>query len=122
MEHASHRSRRHELPWGWACVAEIAILAPLAAVVVLGVVPSAFDIEWECVRGYGVVRTVGDSYLTSFAVIGAVGWVGVVAATLYAHISERPRVAAALPLVWFAALVTSSLVAGVAIGPATCVP
>jgi hypothetical protein len=122
VEQPLHRSRRHEFPWGWACVVELAILAPLSAVLVLGVVPSTFDIESECVRGYGVVRTVGDSYLASFAVLGAVGWVGVVAATIYAHISERPRLATVVPIAWFAALVASSVVSGLAIGPATCVP
>jgi membrane-bound ClpP family serine protease len=91
-------------------------------VAVFGVVPSVFEIEWECVRGYGVVRTVGDSYLTSFAVIGAVGWIAVVAGTIYAHISERPRIALALPLAWFAALVLTSLAVGAAIGPARCGP
>lgn len=122
MAHALHGSHPHEFPSGWTSFVEILILAPLAAVVVLGVVPSVFEIEWECVRGYGVVRTVGDSYLTGFAVVGAVGWIAVLAAMIFAHISERPRVAMALPLAWFAALVLASLVVGAAIGPATCVP
>jgi len=89
---------------------------------VLGVVPSLFEIEWECVRGYGLVHTVGDSYLTGFAVIGAVGWVIVLAGMIYAQISERPRIALALPLAWFTTVVLASLVVGAAIGPARCGP
>jgi hypothetical protein len=122
VAHALQGSHPHEFPSGWASFLEILILAPLAAVVVLGVVPSVFEIEWECVRGYGVVRTVGDSYLTGFAVIGTVGWIAVVAGMIFAHISERPRVALALPAAWFAVLVLASVVAGAAIGPAMCAP
>jgi hypothetical protein len=122
VAHALHGSSRHEFPLGWASFLEILILAPLAAVVVLGVVPSVFEIEWECVRGYGVVRTVGDSYLTGFAVAGAVGWIAVLAAMIFAHIAERPRIAMALPIAWFAVLVAASLAVGAAIGPATCAP
>jgi len=119
---ALHRSNPREFPSGWASFLEILILAPLAAVVVLGVVPSVFEIEWECVRGYGLVHTVGDSYLTGFAVIGAVGWVIVLAGMIYAQISERPRIALALPLAWFTTVVLASLVVGAAIGPARCGP
>jgi hypothetical protein len=120
MDGVPRRMQGHELPAGWASFLEIVVLAPLAAVLVLGVVPSAFEIEWECVRGFGVVRTVGDSYLTAFAVVGALGWVAVAVGMIYAHISERPRVALALPLAWFVVLVVSALVAAAAIGPATC--
>jgi len=122
VAHALHRSNPREFPSGWASFLEILILAPLAAVVVLGVVPSLFEIEWECVRGYGLVHTVGDSYLTGFAVIGAVGWVIVLAGMIYAQISERPRIALALPLAWFTTVVLASLVVGAAIGPARCGP
>jgi hypothetical protein len=122
MAHALHGSRPHEFPSGWASFLELLVLAPLAAVLVLGVVPSTFEIQWECVRGYGVVRTVGDTYLTGFAVVGALGWLVVLAGTIYAHISERPRIAMALPAAWFTALVLGSVVVGAAIGPAMCGP
>jgi hypothetical protein len=51
-----------------------------------------------------------------------VGWIAVVAGMIFAHISERPRVALALPAAWFAVLVLASVVAGAAIGPAMCAP
>jgi hypothetical protein len=120
MDGIPRRAQGRELPVGWASFLEVVVLAPLAAVLVLGVVPATFEIEWECVRGYGVVRTIGDSYLTGFAVLGTLGWVVVLTGMIYAFVSERPRIALALPLVWFAVLVLSALVAAAAIGPATC--
>ena len=46
--------------------------------------------------------------------------VHVVAGVLFAHISERPRVAALLPLAWFVALVLVALVVAALIGPQPC--
>jgi hypothetical protein len=123
VAHALRGNHRHELPSGWASFLEILILAPGAALVVFGLVPALFEIEWECVSGYGgIVRTVGDSYLTSFAVLGTVGWIGVLAGTIYAQITERGRLAMALPAAWFATVVVAALVVGAAVGPAPCAP
>jgi hypothetical protein len=88
-----HSSRRHELPVGWVGFVEILILAPLAAFLVLGVIPAAFGIEWERASGYGIVHTAGDSYLTSFAVAGTAGWLAIAAWVIFSLISERRRAA-----------------------------
>jgi hypothetical protein len=120
MSHALHSSRRHDLPAGWVGFVEILILAPLAAFLVLGVIPAAFGIEWECASGYGIVHTAGDSYLTSFAVAGTAGWLAVAAWVIFSLISERRRAAMLVAPAWFALLVLSSVVAAAAIGPAAC--
>ncbi|HLG09547.1 MAG TPA: hypothetical protein VI409_12840 [Gaiellaceae bacterium] len=105
------------LPGG---VLEILVLAPLAAILVLGVIPAAFEIEWSCVGEHGVRSTGGDSYVDALGVAGTFGWLLVIVGVLFAHISERPRVAALLPLAWFVALVLVALVVAALIGPQPC--
>lgn len=39
---------------------------------------------------------------------------------LYASIAESPRLAAVLPIAWFAALVTVSLIAAISMGSQLC--
>lgn len=55
--------RRWRIPAGPLSVLEILVLGPLAAYLVLRVIPSTFGVEWECVGEYGRERVVGDSYL-----------------------------------------------------------
>jgi hypothetical protein len=99
---------------------EILVLAPLAALLVLVVVPNGFAVEWDCIGPLGVQATRGDSFGRAVAVAGTVGWLAVLIAMLYAHIAERPRVAVLLPLVWFVVLVVGTVIAAAAVGPAPC--
>jgi hypothetical protein len=105
---------------GWGSALEVVLLAPLSAGLVLGLVPAAFGVEWECSGGYGIVRTVGDEYVSAFAVVGAAGWLAVAVVVLFAQIFEWRRAGLVLPLAWFAVLVVSAIVAAAAIGPAAC--
>jgi hypothetical protein len=99
---------------------EIVVLAPLAGVFAFWLIPDAFDIDWSCVTQIGVVRTPGDTFAAAVAVFGAIGWLFVLLGTLFAGIAERPRVAAALPIAWFVALVGGITVAALVVGPAPC--
>lgn len=100
---------------------EVLVLAPLAALLVLLAFPSWFEIDWGCVSTTtGVMRTAGDAYIATFAVLGTLGWLLVVMAALFANVTGSSRFAAYLPVAWFTALVTSALIAAAAIGPRTC--
>jgi hypothetical protein len=88
---------------------EIVVLGPLAAFLVLRVIPSTFGIEWECFGEYGRERVVGDSYLAGASVAGTFGWLLVIVGVLYAQIAESRRLVVLLPLVWFLVLVLTSL-------------
>jgi hypothetical protein len=105
---------------GWLSVVEMVVLVPTAAILVFGVIPSAFDVEWNCVGRTGTRRTAGNTYLSGFAILSTFGWVLVLVAGIYAEIAERPRLAAIVPVVWFAVLVATALVAAAAIGPELC--
>ncbi len=105
---------------GWLSLVELIVLIPLAGILVFGVVPSAFDVEWNCPGGFGVQHTDGDAYLDAFATIMAVGWFLVLVGIVYAEIADNQRAAAVIPVVWFAILVAMSLVSAAAIGPELC--
>jgi hypothetical protein len=96
------------------------ILGPAAAILVLGVIPDAFEIEWACVGRLGVERTSGDTYAAAFGVFGTLGWLAVLAGAIYAEIVGARRLAAVLPVVWFVLLVGAALVTAAAIGPQLC--
>ncbi len=123
MSHALSTSQRYfrrfaaRLPLG---VIEILLLAPLAAILVLVAIPRMFDIESNCVGTYGVESGAGGSYFDGLSVAGTFGWLLVIVAVLFAHIAERPRLAALLPLAWFAVLVLTALVVAVSAGPLPC--
>jgi Na+/H+-dicarboxylate symporter len=104
----------------WLSVLEMVVLGPLAALLVLILIPSAFDVEWACIGHVGTVRTPGDEYIATFAVFGTVGWFAVLVSAVFAGIFEARRVAAILPLVWFAVLVGAALVVAASIGPELC--
>jgi len=99
---------------------EILVLAPLAAVLAFWIVPNAFEIDWSCGTVLGVQGTRGDSFASTVAVGGTIGWVLVLLGTLYAHIAESPRLAAILPIAWFVLLVSAMTIAAAAVGPAPC--
>jgi amino acid transporter len=105
---------------GWLSVVELIVLVPASGLLVFGVVPSAFDVEWSCLGGFGVQRTDGDTYLAGFATIMGAGWFLVLVAIVYAEISDKQRAAAVIPVVWFAILVAISVVSAAAIGPELC--
>lgn len=51
---------------------------------------------------------------------GAVGWMAVFVAVLFAQIAERARTALVLTLEWFAAYVAACVAAAAVVGPAPC--
>ena len=51
----NRHQRRRALPPGLSVV-EILVLAPVAAILALWVIPDAFGIEWSCVGKYGCKR------------------------------------------------------------------
>jgi hypothetical protein len=114
------KRRSLQLSAGWLSVVEIVVLVPAAAILVFGIVPSAFDIEWTCIGPAGTEHTAGDTYLSGVATLMTFGWLLVLVASIYAEIAEKPRAAAVLPVLWFAVLVAISLVAAAAIGPELC--
>jgi hypothetical protein len=115
---SKHRSLR--VSAGWLSLVELIVLVPVAGILVFAVVPSAFDVEWSCLGGFGVQRTDGDAYFDAFATIMAVGWFLVLVGIVYAEIADNQRAAALIPVVWFAILVAMSLVSAAAIGPELC--
>jgi amino acid transporter len=112
--------RSFRMTAGWLSVVEMLVLGPAAAILVLGAIPSAFEVEWACVGATGSVRTAGDTYVAAFATLGTMGWLGVLVALIYAEIAGWQRLVAVLPLVWFAVLVAAALVAAAVIGPEPC--
>ena len=61
------KRRPFHLSAGWLTLVELIVLAPAAGILVFGVVPSAFDVEWGCLGGFGVTPTDGDTYLAGAA-------------------------------------------------------
>lgn len=112
------RSRR--LGAGSLSALEILVLGPLAAYLVLLVIPSAFDIESQCVGEFGAEQITGDTYFAGASVFGAFGWLAVVVGVIAAQIAESPRVAVLLPIAWFAVFVGGALVVAATIGPQLC--
>ena len=96
------------------------MLRPLAALLVLWVIPSAFEIEWGCVTGSGVLHQAGDSYAAGFGVAGTFGWLAVGFGAIFASIAEVRWLPVVLPFAWFLALVAGSLVVAASIGPQPC--
>ena len=123
MSQALDSHRQHKRPHVSApsvSLLEIVVLAPVAAILTLWVIPDAFGIEWSCVGRYGVQATRGDSFGDAVTVGGTVGWLAVLIAVLFANIAERPRLAALLPVVWFVVLVLATLIAAATVGSAPC--
>lgn len=114
----AQRSRR--IGAGFLGALEILVLGPLAAYLVLRVIPSAFSIESDCVGQYGVQRITGDSYFAAAAVVGTFGWLAVAGGAIYAQIAESSRLALLLPLAWFVVFVGGFLAGAAAIGPQVC--
>ncbi len=117
-ESRSHRSQ--SVPLGLVCALEILVLGSLAALLVLWVIPSAFEIEWACVGVSGVLHQAGDSYVAGFGVAGTFGWLAVFVIAIFANIAEVRWLPVVLPLAWFLTLVAGSLVAAASIGPQPC--
>lgn len=120
MEARAPEHRSWHLSAGWLSVVELLVLGPLAAILVLGLIPSAFEIEWACIGPRGIEGTAGDTYAAAFGVVGTLGWFAVLAAAIYAEIVGARRLAVLLPVIWFAVLVSTALIAAAAIGPQLC--
>jgi hypothetical protein len=105
---------------GWLSIVEMLVLGSAATLLVVEVIPSAFEIEFDCIGRTGTARTVGDTYLAAFAGLGTLAWLGVLLGIIYAEIAGALRLVAILPLVWFAVVVVGALVTAAAIGPALC--
>jgi hypothetical protein len=111
---------RRRFPVGSLSVLEILVLGPLAAFLVLHVIPSAFGVEWECVGEYGRERVAGDSYLAGFSVAGTFGWIAVIVGVLFAQIGESKNLVLLLPIVWFVVLVLTALLVAASMGSQLC--
>ena len=114
-------SRRRRLSIDSLSLLELVVFVPLAGILGLWLIPKWFDIQWSCVTGVGIQGdTAGDTYSDTVGVLGTLGWIVVAIAVLFAHIAERPRLAAVIPAVWFGLLVGGALIAAAAIGPSLC--
>ncbi len=124
MDHAfgsQHTTRRRHPSVDSLSLLELVVLVPLAGVLTLWFFPKWFDVQWTCVSGFGEQgNTPGDVYSNAVGVLGTLGWIVVAIAVLFAHIAERPRLAALFPAVWFGLLVGGALVAAAAISPSPC--
>jgi hypothetical protein len=113
--------RRHRFSIDSLSVLELLVFVPAAGVLALWLIPDWFDIHWSCLSGFGEEgNTPGDVFSNTVGVLGTFGWILVAIAVLFAHIAERPRLAALLPALWFVLLVGGAAIAAAAIGPAPC--
>jgi hypothetical protein len=108
------------VPVGLLAALETILLGALAAALVLYVFPRGFAIESQCVGPTGQQTTAGDTYVGAVVVFGTLGWLAVFIGALYGSIAERRGLVLLLPLVWFAVLVLSALVAAALVGPVAC--
>ena len=113
-------SRPHERLSAYLGVLEILVLGPLAALIVLWLIPATFEIEWRCVGQAGVQRVSGDAYIAAVVVAGTFGWLLVLIGEIYAHIAESQRLALLLPIAWFAVFVAAALIAAISMGSQLC--
>jgi hypothetical protein len=114
------RPHRFQLSAGVVSALGFLLLGPLAAVITLGLVPRAFEIESQCVGAFGSVPSGGDTYVGAVVAVGTLGWLAAFLGVLFAGVAEQPRVLVLLPLVWFGVLVAAALVAAAFVGPALC--
>ncbi len=114
-------THRHRLSIDSLSLLELVVFVPLAGVLVLWLIPEWLDVHWSCVTGLGEQgATAGDAYADTVGVLGTFGWIVVAIAVLFAHIAERPRLAALIAALWFVLLVGGAAIAAAAIGPAPC--
>ncbi|MGH3128467.1 MAG: hypothetical protein ACRDPX_11145 [Gaiellaceae bacterium] len=99
---------------------EILVLGPLAAFLVVYLIPSQVGLDWDCVGAFGPQRLSGDTYFAGMMVVGTFGWLLVGLGVLFAQIAESERLAVLLPVAWFLLLVLSSLAISAAMGPESC--
>ena len=99
---------------------EILVLGPLAAFLVVYLIPSLVGLDSNCVGALGPQRMSGDTYNAGMMVLGTFGWLLVGAGVLYARIAESERLAVLLPVAWFLLLVLSALAIAAAMGPESC--
>ena len=114
------RAHRLSMPWGLLVGLELVAFALVSAGLVLDVFPTMFELEWGCVSSSGELHTSADTYVATFAVLGALGWIATAAVTAVVHAAGRTRLALAIPVAWFATLVLLAFGVAAAIGPITC--
>jgi len=110
----------NRIPAGVVSTLGFVLLGPLAGVLVLVAIPDAFGIASSCLTETGTVTTAGDVYVRSFAVLGTLGWLVVLAGVIFASIVGQRTVVMLLPALWFVALVLAALIAATVVGPAPC--
>ncbi|MEK6275367.1 MAG: hypothetical protein AABM30_08515 [Actinomycetota bacterium] len=98
-------------------VAEIVVLGPAAAILVLGVVPDRLGIE-DCELFDST--NASANYTFGFFMATIASWLVLIAGTVAAFLRGLPNVGTALAPVWFIWLVLSSVVVATAIGPQPC--
>jgi hypothetical protein len=111
---------RNRVPAGLVSTLEFLVLGPLAAVLVLVVIPRAFGVESACSGPLGFVSTDGDTYVGAMVALGTFGWIVTFLGVVYAGIAESRGVVLLLPAVFFAVLVLAGLAAAIVIGPSHC--
>jgi hypothetical protein len=113
------RHRRPHAPLGVLSALEALALAALSFYLVLVVIPDAYAVEWSCF-GQSAQHTSGDTYVSGFVVLGALGWLATLGATALANATNRPRLALLIPVVWFALLTGLAAISAAMIGPLPC--
>ncbi len=108
------------IPAGVVGTLGFVLLGPLAGVLVLVAIPDSAGIESSCLTATGAVTTSGDAYVSSFAVLGTLGWLVVAAGVIYASIVGQRKLVVLLPALWFVALVLAALIAATVVGPVPC--
>jgi hypothetical protein len=96
------------------------VLGPLAAFLVVYLIPSLVGLDANCVGALGSQRLSGDTYHAGMMVLGTFGWLLVALGVLYAQIAESERLAVLLPVAWFVLLILSSLAVAAGVGPQSC--
>lgn len=96
------------------------MLGPLAAWIVLWLVPAGFEIESQCFGPAGAQRTAGDTYNAGMVVAGTFGWLLVLVGVVFAQIVESRLLTWLLPIAWFVVLVAGSLIVAIWMGPQLC--
>ncbi len=114
------RLHRPAMPWGLLAAVELIVFAVLSGMLVLWIIPSAFEVEWGCVGVNGAARSAADTYIDAFAVFGALSWIAAGAATVMAHAAGRRWLTVAIPAIWFAVLTLLAVAISATIGPLPC--
>jgi hypothetical protein len=120
MATAVHRSHRPHLSLGVLSAIVALVLAALSFYLVLVAIPDAFTVTWSCFGPGGSERTAGDTYVSGFVVLGALGWLAALGGTAIANATGSTKLAFAIPVAWFTVLTGLAIVTAWEIGPLPC--